>query len=312
MIDISVDLAGLRLATPLIGASGVFGYGAEYGDLVDLRAFGALVAKTVTARPRAGNPPPRIVDAGCGLVNSIGLENVGCRSFAAGKLPGLKLPCRLFASIGGDSVDEYRAAAAALKSAGGIDALEVNVSCPNVAKGGIAFGSRPDSAAEVISAVVAETVLPVAAKLPPLTVGIEQVARAAQDAGARALTIANTYPAIAIDVETERPALGGVTGGYSGRAVKPMSLLLVWKVAGAVDIPVVGSGGVETAEDVVEYLLAGATAVEVGSAILRDLGAPAAMIAGLKDFMARKGYEKLGDFRGKARKAQPTLRSEEV
>ncbi|MFZ1948423.1 MAG: dihydroorotate dehydrogenase, partial [bacterium] len=195
MIDLAVDLAGLRLATPLIGASGVFGYGAEWGDVVDLRAFGAVVAKTVTARPRAGNPPPRIVDAGCGVVNSIGLENVGCDGFVAANLPGLKLPCRLFASVGGDSVDDYRAAAAALKGAPGIDALEVNVSCPNVATGGITFGSRPESAAAVIAAVAGETDLPVVAKLPPLIAGIEEVARAAREAGAAALTVANTYPA---------------------------------------------------------------------------------------------------------------------
>lgn len=301
MIDLAVDLAGLRLATPLIGASGVFGYGAEYGDLVDLGAFGAIVAKTVTLRPKSGNPPPRIVDVGCGVVNSIGLENVGCEGFVAAKLPGLKLPCKLLASIGGDSVEGYRAAAAALRGAPGVDALEVNVSCPNVARGGIAFGSDPDATADVISAVVAETDLPVAAKLPPLVAGIEEVARAAWKAGAGALTVANTYPAIAIDIETERPILGGVTGGLSGRAVKPMSLNLVWKVAGSVDLPVVASGGVETAEDVIEYLLAGATAVEVGSVILRDLAAPARMISGLKDFMTRKGYNRLGDFRGKAR-----------
>jgi len=303
-LDLGVSLgAGLRavsLRTPLIGSSGLFGYGDEYRGLVDFTAFGAVIAKTVTLAPRDGNPPPRLADCGAGVLNSIGLENVGCDAFLAEKLPALALPCKVLASIGGDAAAEYAELAARLDGAKGIEGLEVNISCPNVAKGGLAFGADAGAARAVVEAVRRATRLPLVAKLPPLVTGIEEVARAAADGGADALTVANTYPGMAIDLESERPALGAGSGGYSGRAVLPMSLLLVWKVAACVRTPVIASGGIERAGDAIQYILAGASAFQVGSVILRDLDAPAAIIRGIELFMQRKGYRKLDDFKGRA------------
>jgi dihydroorotate dehydrogenase (NAD+) catalytic subunit len=302
-LDLGADLGVIKLRTPLVGSSGLFGYGNGYEGLVDLAAFGAVVAKTVTLAPRDGNPPPRVADCGSGMLNSIGLENVGCDAFLAEKLPALTLPCKLFASIGGDAIADYGELAARLDRAKGIDAIEVNISCPNVSKGGLAFGADAGAARAVVESVRAATRLPVIAKLPPLVTGIEDVARAASDGGADALTVANTYPGMAIDLESEKPVLGAITGGYSGRAVMPMSLLLVWKVAGSVRVPVIASGGIERAEDAIQYILAGASAFQVGSVILRDLDAPAGMIRGIETFMRRRSYRTLDDFRGKA---QPT------
>jgi dihydroorotate dehydrogenase (NAD+) catalytic subunit len=301
MANLEVELAGLRLQTPVIGASGTFGYGLEYGDLVDYRAYGAVVAKTVTLRPRAGNPPPRIADVADGILNAIGLENVGCEAFVGEKLPHIDLACRFFASIGGDTVDEYRQLAAAVSGKPRVDAIEVNVSCPNVARGGLAFGRDPGATREVIRAVRAETTLPVMPKLPPLVAGLGDVAEAACEGGADALVVANTYPGMVIDIARERPVLGNLSGGLSGRAIRPISLLLVWQVVEAVKVPVIASGGIECAEDALEYLLAGASAFEIGSVVLRDLGAATKIVEGLRTFMEAKGYARIDDFRGRAR-----------
>lgn len=300
-MNLGVRLGALELKTPLVGASGLFGYGSEYAGLVDYSAFGAIVAKTVTLKARDGNPPPRIVDTAGGVMNSIGLENIGLEAFLASKLPGVGLPCRLVVSIGGETVDEYGRLAGVLTAKSGVDAIEINISCPNVERGGAAFGQDAESARQVIRAVRAETGLPLMAKLPPVMPGICEVARAACEAGADALVVANTFPAVKIDLNTERPRLGGVSGGLSGPAVRPLSLFLVWTVAGSVSLPVVASGGIESGEDAVEYILAGATAFEIGSVILRDLGAPAKIMSGLQAFMKAKGYNCLDEFRGKAR-----------
>jgi dihydroorotate dehydrogenase (NAD+) catalytic subunit len=302
-MNLGVRLGALRLESPLIGASGLFGYGSEYAGLVDYSVFGAVVAKTITLAPRDGNPPPRIFDTAEGVINSIGLENVGLEAFLAEKLPRVSLPCRLIVSIGGGTADEYRRLAGALAERPGIDALEVNISCPNVDRGGAGLGQSAGSAAEVIRAVRSETRLAVLAKIPPVIPGIDEIARAACGAGADGLVVANTFPAMVIDPETERPRLGGVSGGLGGGAVRPLSLLLVWKVAASVSAPVIASGGIERAEDAIEYLLAGAAAFEIGSVILKDFEAPSRIIAGLEAFMKRKGYQALDDFRGKARRA---------
>ena len=302
-MTLGVRIAGLELKTPLVGASGLFGYGSAYGNLVDYAAFGAIVAKTITLNPREGNGPPRVADVGSGILNSIGLENVGSEAFVREELPRVALPCKLIASIGGETVDEYAKVASVLKGAPGIDAIEINVSCPNVTKGCLAFGKDAVTAREVVRSVRGETALPLLVKLPPLVVGIEDVACAACEGGADALVVANNLPGMAIDLATERPALGGLWGGYSGRAVRPVSLLLVWKVAGCVDVPVVATGGIETAEDAVEFILAGASAFEIGSVMLKDLGSPAKIVGGLLGFMKARGYEKIEDFRGKARRA---------
>jgi len=300
-MNLEVKIGSLGLKTPMIGSSGLFGYGDQYGGLLDLSCFGAVVAKTVTPSPRDGNPPPRLADCGAGLLNSIGLENVGSAAFLGEKLPALKVPCRIFASIGGDSVADYGRLAGLIDGAGGVDAIEVNISCPNVERGGLAFGVDAASARRVIESVRGSTRLAVIAKLPPVLAGIEDVARAACDGGADALTVANTYPAMAIDLETERPVLGAVSGGYSGRAVMPVSLLLVWKAAGCVGVPIIASGGIERPEDALQYMLAGASAFQVGSVVLRDLEAPARIIAGIEAYLKRKGYKSVDDLRGRAR-----------
>ena len=332
-MNLCVKTGGVDLASPLIGASGLFGYGTEHEGLLDYASFGAIVTKTITLDPRQGNPPPRLVDVGSGVINSIGLENVGADAFLSEHLPGLDLPCRVFASIGGANVEEYAALASLLdEQAGGtqaggtqadgapadgapadkmgsagrvvgpgtLDALEINISCPNVKQGGIAFGQDPESTREVVSAVRKTTRLPLIVKVPPLVSGIEQVCLAACDAGADALSVANTYPAMAIDIDRARPVLGALSGGLSGGAIKPVSLLLVWKVARCVDVPVLAGGGIETARDAIEYILAGAHALQIGSVILKYTGAPAEILAGLKSYMKTHGYDRLDDFRGKA------------
>jgi dihydroorotate dehydrogenase (NAD+) catalytic subunit len=287
------------LAGPLIGASGVFGYGTEYADLLDFGMFGGVVAKTVTLEPWEGNPPPRVVDVGCGVINSIGLENVGLEEFM-GVVSGLDLPCRLIASIGGRRVEEYRVLAGRLDHLERIDALEVNVSCPNVESGGLAFGGDPEAAAAVVSGVRRETGRTLLVKIPPLVVGLEPVVEAVAVAGADALTLANTYPAMAMDRNLRRPVLGNAAGGLSGRAIKPMTLLLVWKTARAFDLPIAASGGIETAADAIDYVLAGAAALEIGSVVFRDLDAPARILEGLAKYMDDKGYSSIEEMRGDA------------
>lgn len=299
-MNLKVKIGDLELATPVIGASGLFGYGDEYEGLLDFASMGAIVTKTITLEPREGNPPPRMVDAGSGIINSIGLENIGLRAFLEERLPGLDIPCKLLVSIGGATVDEYRRLAGRLDGVAPISAVEVNISCPNVEEGGMAFGSDPASTRRVVEGVKGETGLPVLAKVPPIIWGLEDVCGAAVEAGADALTVANTYPAIAIDPDRERPVLGGVTGGLSGGAVKAVSLLLVWRAAAVFDVPVVGVGGIERPGDAIEYILAGASAIQVGSAVLKDHRTPSRIVEGIGRYMEDKGYTGLDDFRGKA------------
>jgi len=299
-MNLELSIGGLKLSTPLIAASGLFGYGDGYCGLVEMSSFGAVVTKTITRQKRDGNPPPRLVDFECGLINSIGLENVGVDRFLDEVLPELEIGTRLIVSIGGSEIEEYAEIARRLSRSEGIDAVEVNISCPNIRKGGIAFGSDADVTGEVIGDVRSQTNHLLIAKLPPLIVGIEEIAVAAQEAGADAITIANTYPAMSIDIESERPMLGAITGGLSGRAIKPMTLRLVWTAFTKLNIPIIASGGIENATDCVEYMLAGASAVEIGSVILRDLNAPKAIVEGLKDFMVQHGYEDISQLIGRA------------
>jgi dihydroorotate dehydrogenase (NAD+) catalytic subunit len=299
-MTLEVNIGRLKLASPLIGASGLFGFGDEYADLIDLSRFGAVVTKTVTARPREGNSPPRVVDLGHGVINSIGLENPGIDWFVNEKVGSIGLPCPLIVSVGGDVVDDYRTVSSKLARKDNIAALEVNISCPNVERGGISFGRDPQSTAAVVRAVRSETDLPVIAKLPPLVACIDEVADAACKAGAEALAVSNTLPAVSIDVESERPRLGAATGGLSGPPLKPLALYLVYRLSASVGVPIIGIGGIETGADAVEYILAGAKAFEIGSVILKWLNAPYDILTGLEDYMERKGYENVDDFRGKA------------
>lgn len=303
-MNLEFTIAGTTLSSPMIGASGLFGYGPEYEGMLDYGAFGAIVTKTITLAPRHGNPTPRVVDVGCGLINSIGLENVGSETFLTEVLPDIDIPCGLIVSIGGGTLDEYGALAGLMDGEVKVDALEVNISCPNVAEGGIAFGSSPAATAKVISAVRSGTGLPVIAKVPPLISRIEEICVAACEAGADAVTVANTYPAIAIDIDRAEPVLGGVSGGLSGRAIKPVSLMLVWKAARAVDVPVIAAGGIETPADAIEYMLAGAGAFQLGSIVLRDLRAPSHILEGLRTHMQENRYGSLGDLVGRANRQE--------
>jgi dihydroorotate dehydrogenase (NAD+) catalytic subunit len=299
-VNLDFRIRDARFTSPIIGASGLFGYGSEYESMVDYNVFGAVVTKTVTLTPREGNPPPRIVDVGCGIINSIGLENVGSESFLGEILPEVHIPCGLIVSIGGGVVGEYGKLAGLIDGNPKVDALEINVSCPNIKEGGIAFGRSPKTTAEVISSVRSETDLPVIAKVPPLVSGIEEVCIAACDAGADAVTVANTYPAIAIDIDLAKPVLGGVSGGLSGHAIKPLSLLLVWKAARCVTVPIIASGGIESGADALEFILAGACAFQIGSVVLRDLSSPSNMLDALKTYMGKHGCRSLSDLVGVA------------
>ena len=288
--DLRVDLGPLSLANPVMTASGTFGYGAEFSALVDLRRLGAIVVKGISLAPRPGNPPPRIVETACGMLNAIGLENVGLKRFVSDKMPWLRtLRSPVIVNILGDSVEEYAELAGALSAVPGISGLEVNISCPNVKKGGVAFGTVPDMAAAVTRAVRAASDLPLIVKLSPNVTDIVAMARAVADNGADAISLINTLIGMAIDVRTRRPRLANVIGGLSGPAVKPVALRMVWQVASAVRIPVIGIGGIGTAEDAIEFLLAGASAVQVGTANFYNPAAPMDILDGLAAWLREQG-----------------------
>ena len=288
--DLGVAIGPLQLANPILTASGTFGYGAEFANLVDLDCLGGMVVKGISILPRPGNPPPRIVETSCGMLNAIGLENVGLKRFIAEKMPFLRR-CRgaIIVNILGDTVEEYALLARELSGVSGIHALEINISCPNVKKGGVAFGTDPEMAAAVTRAVKAATDLPVIVKLSPNVTDIVAMARAVEKAGADAVSLINTLIGMAIDSNTRRPRLANIIGGLSGPAIKPIALRMVWQVAGAVSIPVIGIGGIGTAEDAIEFLLAGATAVEVGTANFYNPAAAGQILTGIEAYLRRQG-----------------------
>lgn len=306
-MNIEVQLApgnkrGLLLANPVITASGTFGYGLEYEGSVDIQSLGAIVCKGTTLRPRGGNAQPRLVETASGVLNAIGLENVGVEALVRDVAPrwaGWGVP--VIVNIAGETVDEYGRVAAALEGVPGISGVEVNISCPNVKRGGMELGTDPDLAAEVTAAVRHATGLPVLVKLSPNVTDIAVLARAVAAAGADALTVCNTLRGMAINIERGRPALGNLCGGLSGPAIKPVALYLVWVVSQSVDIPVVGCGGIMTGEDAIEFFMAGASAVQVGTATFTDPQAPLKILDGIRDFMRRKEMEDLSSIIGKAR-----------
>ena len=265
--DLEVRIGSLVLRNPVLTASGTFGYAREFEQFVNLHRLGGVVVKGISLEPRPGNPPPRIVETSCGMLNAIGLENVGVERFIAEKMPYLNnLDVPVFVNILGDSVDEYQRLAARLAGIPGVSALEVNISCPNVKKGGAAFGSDPDMAAAVTRAVKQESDVPVIVKLSPNVTDVTVIARAVEAAGADGLSLINTLIGMAVDLRTRRPKLANVIGGLSGPAIKPVALRMVYQVARAVSVPVIGIGGIASAEDALEFILAGATAVQVGTA----------------------------------------------
>jgi dihydroorotate dehydrogenase (NAD+) catalytic subunit len=266
-VDLSVNVGALRLSNPILAASGTFGYGVEFAPLVDLNRLGGIVVKGLSLEPIAGAPSPRLCETPSGMLNAVGLQNVGVRAFVAEKLPALRqYRTAVLANVFGYTVDEYVGVIRILEDAEGLAAYELNISCPNTAHGGIQFGSDPQMVSEVVSAARQAARRPLWVKLSPNVTDIGLIARAAENAGADALTVANTYQAMCIDVQTRRSKLGRATGGLSGPAIKPITLRLVHEARRAVKIPVVGLGGIEKADDVLEYVIAGASAVQVGTA----------------------------------------------
>ena len=291
-----VKIGPLFLKSPVLLASGTCGYGMELMDFMDLDAIGGLVLKGISLRPRPGNPPPRIMETPCGLLNSIGLENVGVDAFIAEKLPVLKdLKSAIIVNILGESVEEYEELAGRLNEVQGIDALEVNISCPNVKAGGVIFGTSPETAKEVTRAVKSATTLPVIIKLSPNVTDITVIARAVEEGGADAISLINTVFGMKIDVEKRMPVLSQVFGGLSGPAIMPIALRMVWQVVRSVDVPVIGIGGITTSNDALEFLMAGAKAVQVGTATLIKPDAALDIQNGIVSYMEEKG---ISDIKG--------------
>jgi len=282
-VDLSVQVGNLRLANPVIAASGTFGYGLEFAHLVDLNRLGGVVTKGLSRQPIEGAPAPRLCDTPSGMLNAVGLQNVGVDCFVKEKLPLLrKYNTQVIVNVFGYCLEQYVEVIEVLENAEGISAYELNISCPNVKKGGMQFGSDPALVGEVVqTARRAARTRPLWVKLMPLVTDIGLIGKAAEAAGADALTVANTFPAMAIDFRTRRSRLGNLTGGLSGPAIKPITLRLVWEVSKAVKIPVIGLGGVETSEDVLDYISVGATAVQVGTASFSDPRASEEIAGGL-------------------------------
>lgn len=297
--NLSVDIAGLQLANPLIAASGTFGYGTEYIDLADYSAIGAIVAKGLYLEPRDGCAPPRIWETPSGMLNAIGLQEIGVRRFIEEKMPRLReLAPAILVNICGSSLEEYAELARVLDQVEGISGLEINISCPNVHQGGILFGCDPDLAARATEVVRAGTSLPVIPKLSPNVTDIAAIARRVEAAGADALSLINTMPAMAIDVETRRPRLANVFGGLSGPAIRPIAVRLVYQAARAVTIPVIGIGGIGSAQDALEFIIAGAVAVQIGTMNFVDPSVWSRTLDGLKDYCLRHRVASISELSG--------------
>lgn len=269
--DMSVELAGIKMRNPVLTASGTFGYGAEFADYLDLESIGGMITKGLSLRPKAGNPTPRIVETPGGMLNAIGLQNVGIDAFIGQKLPYLsKVKTPVIVNLYGNTLEEYGEVAARLDGLVGVAGIEVNISCPNVKQGGIVFGTDPAAAQEVVRLVKRNTSKPMIVKLSPNVTDVVLMAKACADAGADALSLINTLTGMAIDLDRRRPVLANVTGGLSGPAIKPVALRMVWQVAKAVKLPLIGIGGIMSGRDALEFMLAGATAVQVGTASFLD------------------------------------------
>ena len=297
--DLSVQIGPLRMKNPVTVASGTYGYGTEYAPFHDPGALGAIFLKGLTLEPRPGNAPQRLVETPSGLINAIGLQNVGVEEFIEKKLPALAgLPTLCIANICGGAMEDYVRLAERLTPIARIDAIELNISCPNVKAGCMAFGSDPAMTEEITRRVVAATDRPVIVKLSPNVTSIATLARAAEAGGASALAVVNTFLALAIDVRTRRPRLGNVTGGLSGPAIRPLSVRMVWEAARAVAIPIVGQGGIATAEDALEFIIAGASAVAIGTANFVNPQAPIEVLAGIERYLAQNAIARLSDLVG--------------
>ena len=298
MPGLAVELNRLRLANPILVASGTFGYAREMSAFASFARLGGIIPKTITPQPRIGNPPPRTVETASGMLNSIGLDNDGLEYFVTTHLPQLlEVPTAVIANIAGHDVKEFEEMARRLDAQEGLAGLELNISCPNVS-GGVDFGTDPTLAFEVVEKVRDVTELPIVAKLTPNVTDIVAVARAAADAGADAVSLVNTYQGMAIDWKKRRPVLGNVTGGLSGPASKPLALCATWKVASRVAVPVIGIGGISSIEDVMEFLVAGASAVQIGTACFFDPGLASRLVDELEATLASDGVESVGEVIG--------------
>jgi dihydroorotate dehydrogenase (NAD+) catalytic subunit len=300
-VDLSVNIGALRLRNPILAASGTFGYGVEFAHLVDLYKIGGFVTKGLSLEPIQGSPAPRLCETPSGMLNAVGLQNVGVRAFVTEKIPVLRnFDTLVIANVFGYSTEEYSEVIRILEDAPGLAAYELNISCPNVKQGGIQFGSDPGMVSQVVGlARKAASKRPLWAKLSPLVTDIGLIARAAEEAGADGLTVANTYPAMSLDPGTGQSRLGCPTGGLSGPAIRPITLRLVWEVAKKVGIPVIGLGGIEKVDDVLEYLAAGATAVQVGTANFVSPGAAERLATSLRCRAEKYKYSSISDLKHK-------------
>jgi dihydroorotate dehydrogenase (NAD+) catalytic subunit len=290
---------GLILSNPVMIASGIAGYCGEYAEIADIQKLGAIVSKGTTLMPKEGNAQPRLVETASGLLNSIGLENIGVDALIGEKAPvwaGWRVP--VIVNVAGETIDEYVVVTSKLEGVPGISGIELNISCPNVSAGGMEFGVDPELAAQVTSAVKAATSLPVIVKLSPNVTDIKEIALAVEEAGADAISLINTLKGMAIDIDQRKPCLGNIVGGLSGPAIKPVALYMVFEAARVVRIPVIGCGGIACAEDVLEFIMAGATAVQIGTAILTNPQLGSNVLEGIENFMRQHGIQNLSELIG--------------
>src|SRR3954468_9126748 len=299
MVNLAVRIGSLTLKNPLIAASGCFGYGTEYSDVVDIASLGGVAVKGLFLAEREGHPPPRIVETPAGMLNAIGLQGIGVHRFIAEKMPELRTRgAVVIVNICGTTLQEYVELATILSDVEGVHALELNISCPNIKEGGITFGCSLHGTSDVVSAVRKATTLPVIPKLTPNVTDIKSIAKAAEDAGADAVSLVNTFLAMAIDVETRRPRLSNIVGGLSGPAIRPIAVRMVYECRQAISIPIIGMGGIASAADVLEFMIAGATAVQVGTANFVDPFLWTKLLDGIRDYMTRHAIARLADLTG--------------
>lgn len=298
-MDLSVGIGPLRLKNPLMSASGCFGYGVEYADVVDLSTLGAVVVKGLFLDERPGHPPPRIVETPAGMLNAIGLQGIGVRRFVSEKMPELRARrATVIVNVCGTTIAEYCDVSRILSDVEGVAGIELNISCPNIKEGGISFGCHLGNTHQVVAAVRRATPLPLIPKLTPNVTDVASFAKAAEDAGADAVSLVNTFLAMAIDVETRRPRLSNVMGGLSGPAIRPIAVRMVYECAQRVRIPVIGMGGISSAADVLEFMIAGAAAVQVGTANFVDPFIWGRLESGIRGYMSRHGIERVSDLTG--------------
>ena len=300
--NVSVDIGGIKLKNPVMTASGTFGYGAEFDDLIDLNRLGGIIVKGLSLEPSKGNPPPRIIETSCGMLNAIGLENVGIDAFIDKKLPFLKtINAPVIVNIYGKSIAEYARLAARIDDVADIAGVELNISCPNVKTGGVAFGVDPDVAEKVVEQVRKNTSKPLMVKLSPNVTDIVMIAERVESGGADSISLINTITGMAVDLRAGKPVLANITGGLSGPAIKPVALRMVWQVAGAVNIPVIGIGGIMTAKDALEFIVVGAVAVQVGTANFVNPAATMDIIDGITDYLIENEIDDIASLTGSLR-----------